>query len=159
MKFEDLYYRLPKQLTDSCSKCEQDPLYHPEGSIENHTRMVFDYALKNYSEDTELLVCAIFHDLGKLNTQKISKRNDGSIRISNIGHENYAIDYIEKYFDLFSDITTNKEKIAEICKNHMKAHLYIEKKMTKPAKRKAFEELKYFNDTINFAMCDTNGRG
>ena len=120
--------------------------------------MVFNYALEKYSENIDLLVCAIFHDLGKLNTQKISTRN-GSIRISNIGHENYAIDYIEKYFDLFSDITTNKEKVIEICKNHMKAHLYIDKKMTKPVKRKVFEELKYFSEIINFSMCDTNGRG
>ena len=30
MKFEDLYYRLPKLITDACSKSEQDPIYHPE---------------------------------------------------------------------------------------------------------------------------------
>ena len=156
-KFEKLYNRLPESVRISMANCEQDPIYHPEIWVDKHIRLVFEYADTHFNGDVDLLVCAIFHDLGKPETQNI-REVDGRVKISNIGHEIKCQYFIDKYFDLFSDITTNKEKVLEICNNHMRAHLYIDKKLTKPAKRKAFEDLKYFNDIINFSKCDVGGR-
>ena len=155
--FEELWNRLPESIRTTCAKCEQDPTYHPEGNVDIHIKLVFEHALTNFDGDVDLLVSAIFHDLGKPQTQRI-KEKDGKTRISNIGHETKCDFFIDKYFDLFEDVTTNKEKVREICNNHMKAHLYIDKRLKKPAKRKAFEDLTHFEDIIKFSACDSGGR-
>jgi hypothetical protein len=166
--FDELFGRLPELIQSAIIKCEQDPKYHPEGNCYNHIKLVFEYA-KNTYEDADLMVCAIFHDMGKPETQRISARDTDykgdpmllelkDLRISNIGHETKCRYYINKYFDLFSDISTNKEKVIEICEQHMRAHLYTDKKMSKKSKRNEFESLTYFNDIINFSNCDENGK-
>jgi len=155
--FDELWNRLPESLRNACAKCEQDPIYHKEGNVDIHIKLVFEFAKTNFGGDVDLLVSAIFHDLGKPETQKI-KEKDGKIRISNYGHEYKCDKFIDKYFHLFEDVTTNKEKVREICNNHMKAHLYIDKRLKKPTKRKAFEDLTHFEDIINFSECDKGGR-
>jgi len=153
--FKELWNRLPESVRTAMSKCEQDPIYHPEGPADIHTKLVFEYAMKY--NDPDLLLCAIFHDLGKPETKK-TKEKDGKIRISNIGHERKCDFYIDKYFHLYSDVSTNKEKVREICNNHMKAHMYIDGRLKKPSKRESFENLKYFDNIIKFADCDSNGK-
>ena len=155
--FEELWNRLPEDVRTSMENCEQDPLYHPEGDAGIHTKLVFEYANDHFDGDVDLLVSAIFHDLGKPETQKITDK-DGRRRISNIGHERKCDKFIDKYFDLFEDITTNKEKVKIICNNHMKAHLYNDGRLKKPSKRKAFEDTPFFEDIINFSKCDSGGR-
>ena len=154
--FEELWDRLPQLIKDACAKCEQNAKYHPEIWVDKHIKQVFEYANENY-DDVDLLLAAIFHDLGKPETQRF-KEKDGVIKISNIGHETKCDFYIDKYFDFFSDISTNKEKVSEICNNHMKAHVYNDGSMSKTAKRKAFEDLTYFEDIIKFSNCDKGGR-
>ncbi|MCK9417721.1 HD domain-containing protein [Candidatus Dojkabacteria bacterium] len=154
--FDELWNRLPETIRIAMSKCEQDPVWHPEGPADTHTKLVFEYA-NNHYDDVDLLIAAIFHDLGKPETQRIQKIND-KVKISNIGHETKCEFYINKFFQIFSDITTNKEKILEICNNHMKAHLYLSNKLKKSSKRKSFESLTYFDDIIKFSICDDCGR-
>jgi len=162
--FDNLWERLPIELRISIEKCEQDPIWHPEGNVYNHTKQVFNYSKK--FNDKDLLICAIFHDLAKPETQVITARDKSYIgnpldlplheqKISNLTHEVKAKIYIEKYFHLYSDITTNKEKILEICDNHLKAHDYAYGKLKKELKRKNFESLKYFNEIMQFEECDS----
>lgn len=158
-RFKELYGRLPLSMRTALENCEQDKLYHPEGCVDAHIRMVFEYAETNYSEDVELLLAALFHDLGKPETKSIKSDGFGHIRIRNIGHEYASLKYIDMYFDLYSDISTNKEKVYEICKEHMRAWKYYSKEMSNKGKRKAFEELKYFPSVIKFTICDHEGRG
>lgn len=155
--FDELWERLPELVRNAMMNCEQDSIYHPEGSAGVHTRLVFEFAQKHFDGDVDLLVASIFHDLGKPETQRIFEK-DGRTKISNKMHETKCNYYLDKYFDLFKDVTTNEEKVREICNNHMRAHLYIDKSLKKPAKRKAFEELTFFKDIIDFAACDKGGR-
>lgn len=154
--FDELYGRLPEDIRKRLDTSEQDPHWHPEGVVVIHARMVFDYAAKHFPGDLDLLVCAIFHDMGKPDTQQKFYRDGKVYKISNKGHENLAEKYIEKYFHLYSDITTNKEKVIAVCKNHMRAHLYTDKRMSNPNKRKTFESHPYFKDIMNFSSCDEN---
>jgi len=156
--FNELWNRLPSDVRNACANCEQDPIYHPEGNVDVHIRLVFEHAVNHFDSDVDLLVAAIFHDLGKPETKKVFTKNDGTVKISNIGHENKCISFIDKYFHLFLDVTINKEKVTEICLNHMRAHIYKNKQMSKPAKRKAFENLKYFEDIMKFSECDEMGK-
>jgi len=154
--FNELWNRIPELMRSACANCEQSPKYHPEGNVDIHIRLVFEHA-SNHFQDVDLMVCAIFHDLGKPETQRISEKN-GVKKITNYGHETKSEKYIDKYFHLFSDITTNKKKIVEICNNHMKAHLYKDGRLRNPNKRAAFESLKYFKDIMKFAECDAMGK-
>lgn len=157
-RFNELYNRLPESLRKRLRESEQDPRYHKEGPVSAHIRMVFEYAETNYPEDPDLLLAAIFHDLGKPETQVIRQDKYGHTRISNLKHEYASLKYIDMYFDLYSDISTNKEKVYEICKEHMRAWKYVSKEMSNKNKRKGFEQLKYFDACVKFAWCDHKGR-
>ena len=156
MNFETLINRLPKQIVDSLKSTEQSPIWHAEGNVYIHTKMVFDEAVK--TGDPDILVASIFHDLGKIDTHKETLDKDGKVKISHIGHERISLKYIDKYFHLYEDISTNKEKVIELVKNHMKAHLYTSGKLKKPAKREAFEQNPYFEEILLFSECDERGR-
>ena len=167
LDFETLINRLPADLVNTLKSTEQDPIWHPEGNIYIHTKLVFEYAQKKYPEDIDLQICAIFHDLGKPETISIRARDKsfkGDVyslplkkqKISNIGHEYKCEKYIDRYFHLYNDITTDIEKVKEICSNHLRAHLYVNNVMTNKNKRKRFEELKFFNELIKFEDCDSN---
>jgi len=154
--FEELYNRLPLEIRTEMKNCIQDKIFHPEGSCEKHTEIVFNNVLKLYSNDEnlpELLIAAIFHDLGKPETKEV-KIKDNIERISHINHEYKSLDYIDKYFHLYSDITTNKEMVYEIVKMHMRIHLYNDLTMKKFSKRKALEDNKYFDVIMKFSHCD-----
>lgn len=154
--FDELWSRLPDSVRKNMSKCEQDPIWHPEGTADIHTRLVFEYAKRNFN-DNNMLLSAIFHDLGKPETIIIKEIN-GIRKISNIGHERKCDFFIDKYINLFDDLNPNIDKIKEICNNHMRAHLYNDNKIKNPTKIKNFESLEYFKDIINFSVCDSNGK-
>lgn len=156
-RFKELYNRFPKELRDKLEACKQHPKYHPEGNVDKHIELVFKYAEENFPEDKELLLAALFHDLGKPETYSERVVN-GELKISAYGHEFRAKNFILKYFDLFKDISTNQEKVEQICVNHMRATQYIKGTLKKPHKRKAFEELEHFDAIIKFAECDKAGK-
>lgn len=156
-KFEELYNRLPQELRDQLENCEQHPIYHKEGNVDKHIKLVFEYAEENFPEDKEILLSALFHDLGKPETKTIRFKN-GIRKVCNYGHEFISKKYIDKYFHLFEDVSTNKEKVEEICLNHMKAALYRAGKIKKTHKIKDFENLKHFDAIIKFNDCDVAGK-
>ena len=45
-KFEDLINRLPSVLVNALKKSMQDPIWHPEGSVYKHLKLVFEYSKK-----------------------------------------------------------------------------------------------------------------
>jgi HD domain-containing protein len=156
-RFNELYNRLPKELRDKLEACRQHPKYHPEGNVDQHIKLVFEYAEKHFPGDMEILLAALFHDLGKPET--FSERVvNGELKISAYGHEFRAKNFILKHFDLFKDISTDQEKVEEICYNHMKAAQYTKGTLKKAHKRKAFEDLKHFDAIIKFAECDKAGK-
>ena len=58
-----MYDILVKMLLD-LDGIEQDPKFHPEGNALYHSLQVFEIANK-YTEDPELLMAALLHDVGK----------------------------------------------------------------------------------------------
>lgn len=155
-RFYELYNRFPQELRDRLKNLEQSSNHHPEGNVENHIKLVFEQA--ELLNDDDLMICALFHDLGKLDTSVKTILADGTIKVSAHDHEEYVKYYIYKYLDLFQDITTNYFKIMEICLNHMRGHRYQDGDMINQRKRKEFESLQYFKDIMKFVDCDTNGK-
>ncbi len=148
--------RLPENILEKLKVSQQNLNYHPEGSVYNHVRQVYNNVQDFFDGDLDLSVTAIFHDLGKLDNIQYKELADGSIKISNINHESASLKYIENqsFRDLFSDLDVNWEKIYEITKHHMLMHLYMSGTLKKAQKRKKIEENKYFVDFIKFAFCD-----
>jgi hypothetical protein len=148
--FDELFHRLPKELTDTMVSSRQSPTWHREGNCDVHTRLVFDLCQKNFPEDKDLLLVAIFHDLGKPETQKITIV-DGKEKITNYGHEIESLKYLERFFDLYEDISTDYDKVYWICENHMRMHLFNQ---MKNSKKQLLESHKWFESLKNFSYCD-----
>jgi len=155
LKFKNLYNRLPEAIRTGLEQCPQDPKWHPEGSVYNHIKLVFDDMQKICPGDTDLLIAVMFHDLGKLDTTET--KEDG--RITAYGHEHLAHRYIDRYIYLYEDLNPNIEKIKDVCSQHMKAHFYLSGKLKKPHKVKMFTEQKYFEDIMKFEKADANRQG
>lgn len=155
--FDTYIKKLPKKIIDDLKNTSQDPKWHPEGNVYNHTKLVFNAVLKNFGNDEGLLLSGLFHDLGKIDATKSIVKN-GIKKIVAYGHEFKSLAYIDTYFHLFSDDVDLKDRVHAITKNHMRAHMYIKGTLKNPAKRKAFEDDKFFADYMKFAKCDDMGK-
>lgn len=157
LSFDEYYNRFPIELRIRIEACIQLSSGHPEISLKKHMYNVFTAASKY--DDPLLLVVALFHDLGKLDTRMLyfhTKRN--KLVTSFIGHERYASQYIAKYMYLFPDLCSTKEdkhQVATIILNHMKAHQYLAGLLTNPKHKMAFESHPLFHKFMLFASCDS----
>lgn len=155
--FKELYERFPLELRQKLSETQQPIKWHPEGNVDKHIELVFEYA-KNHFKDLNLMVSALFHDLGKIETTYLKTRKDGQQFWTSPNHEKYAKGYIHMYAELFDDLDVDWDMIEEICYQHMRAHKYNDHVMCNPFKRKTFENLKHFYKIIEFSECDANGK-
>lgn len=90
---------------------EQDPGWHPEGDVFEHTMQALDAAAQlEYRDDEEkkvILYAALCHDLGKITKTQII---DGVIR--NLGHAKESVRSAKK---LLRRITRNNDLIKKVC--------------------------------------------
>ena len=90
----------------------QDPQWHPEGDVFEHTMQAIDVAAAlTYASDEEKLImiyAALCHDLGKLET---TEEIDG--RIKSLEHAQEGAPIAQQ---LLSRITNNKKLIEAVCK-------------------------------------------
>jgi len=150
-----LIERLPSNIVEALKKAEQSKKWHKEGCVYNHILEVVDRAM--LTGDNDLVVAAIFHDLGKLDTETRTIVN-GEEAIHHFGHEFISLRYLREHYSLYEDLIIDYNKVEEIVLNHMRAHLYENGTLSKPKKRETFENLKYFNDIIAFSKCDDGGK-
>ena len=129
--------------------------WHAEGNVLNHTLLVMEQVSKHdfedFSDHNLMMACAMFHDLGKIDATRI--RGDGGI--TSPGHESYVHDYLAK---VKLPLGVDAKQVESICEQHMRAHLYNDGRMSRPAKRKAFEDLPLFDKIMLFAQFDAAGR-
>lgn len=152
MDYVNVMERFPVDLLSQLSDTPQNPAYHKEGAVFNHIGLVFELTQKVAPEDVDLHIAALFHDLGKPQTTKIDSRTG---KISSPGHERFAKDFIEQFKHLFPE-AKDWDRIAFICKNHMKMHLF---RQMRPFKRDELFSSPYFQSLVVFTFCDDNGRG
>lgn len=149
----------PIEIVDSLKKTIQNPKFHAEGSVYNHTELVYQELLKENNDD--LLISALFHDLGKINTLKVLDTDKG-LKIQTIGHESESL--IKKYILDFSSCfdkhftSLNWEKILFICTQHMRAHKYLSGEITNARKKTLFEYHTWAEELLTFAKADEKGR-
>ena len=145
--FEEMMSRFPDEIIDKLKKTEQNPKWHPEGVVWEHSKIVY-----NKLKDSDLKIAALFHDLGKIQVTKKNKSGDWTAP----GHDKYAVEYIDKYSNLFPE-AKNWDKIRTVSANHMNAHYYANGEMRK-AKAEAFEKTPYFDDIMTFEIADKESK-
>lgn len=130
---------------DRLSELEQNPEYHPEGNVFEHTMQVLDMARELANKlpvDSEMVVMysALLHDVGKYVT-------NGTHRIKGtptyILHELAGVPIAEQFLDRFN-LRVWKKAILFNVANHMVFHDAFTE--MKPAKAVDFMELKFEPD-------------
>ena len=166
--FQKAISKFPLELIQQMKDTKQNPVWHPEGNLYNHIWMVYDGILKdvdklhddNYWDTTirDFLICALFHDLGKIQTTRLKTIKDGSQKLVSYGHEEYAKEYLDKYLFLFNFCYnySDKEMIYEVCANHMRTHLFDK---MKESKKIEFCKNPYCLQTLLFSKYDDMSKG
>lgn len=150
--FENTY---PLTMLGDLIKTPQSPVYHPEGSVWNHTMMVVDEAAKrkDNSENPKVFMwAALLHDIGKAPTTKLKKGRITSYDHDKVG-KNLSIQFLNE-FDCDEEFI---KKVSIIVRWHMHT-LFVSKKLP-------FADIPGMLKEINaqeialFSLCDRLGRG
>ena len=131
------------------SNFDQRRDFHPEGDVLTHTSIVFS-RLEKYN-DIDLLLAAIFHDIGKdvtAGTHPIKGH------ITHYGHEKVSAQIVLDNENLINDLGGDIYIIHDIVRNHMRIKL-IDQMGDK--KRNKMLNMSCFNKLIKFSDADHGG--
>lgn len=133
-------------------KAKQNPKWHPEGNTLKHIIVVLNRAYANYPDDPNMIMAALFHDLGKSDTYKINPKTGEPTAY---GHEDVSTKYVEKFKDWIESFNgTDVDEIKYLVKNHMKVKpstwdAMRDTKKEPIQKHPAFDKLMGFTDKLD----------
>jgi len=148
--FEEFYESAPKEIKDYIDRCANTPQtlkWHPEGDVCRHTKIVFNRAKR--TGDINMMLAAIFHDLGKADVTK--KSDTISDKWSAHGHEKISAHLVEKYSNWIEEMGGVPEIVYYIVDQHMRIQ-QISK--MRPAKQEKFRKDKYYKLVHQFSEFD-----
>lgn len=103
----------------------QNPEYHPEGDVWNHTKLVIDSAVNvaeekglNEEDKKVLILAAVCHDLGKALVTKV----EDSGKIISHGHEDAGLEPAQRFLDMLHINHSISEKVLLLVQEHMFIH-------------------------------------
>lgn len=152
---QELIRSLPEELKQLLFKqwhAKQNPEWHPEGNTLKHIFVVIKRAYHHYPEDPNMIMAALFHDLGKMDTYKINPKTN---QPTAYGHEDKSTDYVEQFKNWIESFEgTDVEEIKYLVKNHMKVKPstwdQMKEKKKEPIKsHPAFDKLMGFTDKLD----------
>jgi hypothetical protein len=162
LREEKLYatpQQLVKNLPDELKKllfkqwgAKQNPEWHPEGNTLKHILVVLKRAYHHYPDDPNMIMSALFHDLGKMDTYSINPKTN---QPTAYGHEDRSTDYVEQFKDWVESFEgTDVDEIKYLVKNHMKVKPktwdQMKDKKKEPIKsHPAFDKLMGFTDKLD----------
>lgn len=118
---QELIKNLPKELKELLFKqwgAKQNPEWHPEGNTLKHILVVLKRAYHHYPDDPNMVMEALFHDLGKMDTYNINPKTN---QPTAYGHEFKSSDYVERFRDWVESFDgTDVDEIKYLVQNHMK---------------------------------------
>lgn len=128
-------------------KGRQDPIWHPEGTVWTHTKLV----LKNLTGGSfERMMGGLLHDVGKPATQKFWP--DGGI--SNHGHDAKGAEITQEIARRLKLSANQQDRISELVRLHMAMH---EVTVMRPGKLTAILERPDVMDLIEIQHADATG--
>ncbi|GMQ56933.1 HDIG domain-containing protein [Vallitalea sediminicola] len=145
----------PVKILLDLKKIEQNPMYHPEGNVYNHTMEVIDRAakIKGLSEDKKVFMwAALLHDVGKITTTKIIKG-----RITSYDHDKHGEDIARNYLLTFLEDNLFVNKVVKLVRWHMQP-LFVCKELPFSQIGKMINETSVTEIAL-LSLCDRTGRG
>ena len=136
---------------------EQNPRFHPEGDVFEHTMLTLDAAaaLRDRTEEKlGFMLSALLHDLGKC--VATSTREDG--RIVAYGHESAGLELTERQL---RRVTNSERLIRYVCNQallHMRPNMLCAANSKKKKTRQLFDESVCPNDLILLSRADASGK-
>lgn len=152
-KFDDIINKFPSDLKNrilNLKNVDQRRDFHPEGDVLTHTKVVFD-RLTDTTDDIDILLAAIFHDIGKDSTSAINPKTG---KLSAIGHEKVSASLVNFHQDVIKDLGGDPQMVHDIVLNHMKIH-QIDK--MRPFKQDKFRNMNFFDKLNKFSQADFGG--
>ena len=148
--WEELNLILPNSIKKIFQKLEQikeDPQWHPESDALEHIKIVYNRALE--SMDADIIMCALFHDLGKV---LAAKEKTGGFYSSH-GHEKISSSLVNipLYKKFIKDFGADPENVLWLVENHMRFHNIEEMRLSK---RKILMEHPLFDKLEAFGIID-----
>ena len=141
-----------KQLFFKQWQAKQNPKWHPEGNTLKHIIVVIRRAYHHYPDDPNMIMAALFHDLGKMDTYAINPKTGEPTAY---GHEDKSEIYVEEFRDWIESFDgVNVDEIKYLVKNHMKVKPstwnQMKDKKKEPIKsHPAFDKLMGFTDKLD----------
>jgi tRNA nucleotidyltransferase (CCA-adding enzyme) len=137
----------------------QDPEWHPEGDVWNHTLHCLDaYAKERVGDrDEDLIVglAVLLHDFGKATHTKIEP-HDG--RIHSYGHEEASVPLAEKFLGQITRETKLLEAILPLVRWHAQPHELFRAKAGDAAVRRLAAKVVRIDRLIRVDIADRKGR-
>lgn len=131
---------------------EQNPKFHPEGDVWNHTMLVLDMAAQLRSQAAqplEFMVSALCHDLGKITA---TTKTDGRVR--SIGHELEGIALAETFLRRLTNETGVFKYVLNMIELHMRPNQMAEQRSAAKSMCKLFDSSVSPDDLILLAKAD-----
>jgi len=146
--FNQMYKMAPleiQKLLDKCADTPQSEKWHPEGDVLKHTKIVYERA--RATGDINIVIAAIFHDLGKVKATKLNKHGSWAAH----GHEFISAKLVEEHKQWIGSIGGKFMIVKEIVENHMRI-----KQMDQMRKHKqqALREHRVYDQLVKFTACD-----
>lgn len=131
---------------------EQNPVFHPEGDVWNHTMQVLDRAAlyrDKVSEPYSFMLLALTHDFGKITTTQVV---NGEIHA--YGHEFEGVEIADKFLNRVCHINDAKRYVRKMIPHHMRPNVIAEYRSPLKKTNKLFDAVPAPLDLIYFAMAD-----
>lgn len=138
--------------------CPQDPRWHPEGDVWNHTLLALDaFATQRLGDETEDLtvgLAVLCHDLGKPLCTTVDP--DGHIR--SIDHERAAETPTRAFLNRMTTQHSLVEDVVTLVLHHMRPHELFQANASDSAVRRLAAAVKRIDRLIRVDRADRSGR-
>ena len=138
---------------------KHDNPYHKEGNLITHINMVVS-EVKKHNPSNELLIAALFHDIGKIKVKKHSEEKGWYVYH---GHEKHSEEMFREIYVQYNldkqEETIDLEHVCFLIRNHHKID-NLTQYMKHPRRKKSKEILDspYLSELILLRKCDGLGR-
>ena len=137
---------------------EQNPQFHPEGDVFEHTMLVVDAAagLRGRASDPlSLMYAALLHDLGKV---VCTVKDPVTGRISSVGHEVAGLPLVEAQLRRLTDNARLIERVLNHTQLHMRPNMVAAHHSKKKKTRAMFDLSAVPEDLILLSRADCTGK-
>ncbi|MDO4460389.1 MAG: HD domain-containing protein [Clostridia bacterium] len=135
---------------------EQNPQFHPEGDVWNHTMLVLNAAAElrtGAKNPLAFMLSALMHDYGKPSTTEVI---DGRIR--SYGHDTKGVPIVSEAMKRLTDDKNLNKYVKNMVRHHMRPNMLAAQMSSQKAYNKLFDESVCPEDLILLAKADHFGR-